>query len=115
MSRFEVALLMSAVFLATAPGSAADRPVARWKLAGDAKNAIPAGADGQNQGVTFEEGTFPHKSAKFDGRGSHIAIPHAESLHLGTGDFTISLWVNTAAESDDDLGDLISQFDAKSR
>ncbi|HUQ70428.1 MAG TPA: LamG domain-containing protein [Planctomycetaceae bacterium] len=115
MSRFEAALLMSAVAVATASGSAADGPVARWKLAADVKNAIPGGADGQNHGVTFEQGTFPQQSAKFDGRGNHITVPHAESLDLGTGDFTISLWVNTATESDDDLGDLISQFDPKSR
>src|SRR5688572_16117312 len=90
--------------------SAADNPITHWKLAGDARNAVADGPHGENQGVTFQDGTFPAKSAKFDGRGSHISIPAADALQLGTDDFTISLWVHTDEILDDDLGDLVSQF-----
>ncbi|MCE9525523.1 MAG: LamG domain-containing protein [Planctomycetales bacterium] len=95
--------------------SAADGPVAHWKLAGDARDQSGNKLHGQNRGATFQDGTFPAKSAKFDGRGNHLEIPAAEPLKLGTDPFTISLWVNTAAELDDDIGDLISQFDPKTR
>jgi len=63
----------------------------------------------------FEEGEFPKRWARFDGRGSHVAIPVAASLRLGEEDFTICLWVHTDTEVDDDPGDLISQFDSATR
>jgi hypothetical protein len=94
---------------------AADGPVARWKLAGDARNAVPAGPHGDPRDVAFQQGTSPKPSARFDGRGSRVTIPIADSLRLGTDDFTISLWVHTDADLDDDLGDLVSQFDVKTR
>src|SRR4051812_843774 len=108
--------LFFAAALATGiTASAQDGPVAHWQLAGDAKDRGGNDLHGQNRGTTFQDGTFPLKSAKFDGRGSHIEIPAREPLKLGADRFTISLWVNTAAELDDDLGDLISQFDPKTR
>ena len=107
--------LIAAAAVPASIGAAADGPTAVWKLAGDAKDQSGNGLHGQNRGVTFQEGAFPARSAKFDGRGSHIEIPVAESLRLGTDPFTISLWVHTGGELDDDLGDLISQFDAKTR
>jgi hypothetical protein len=94
---------------------AADGPAAHWKLAGDARDQSGNNLHGQNRGATFQDGKFPAKSAKFDGRSNHIEIPAAEPLKLGTDPFTISMWVNTAAELDDDLGDLISQFDPGTR
>ena len=41
----------------------------------------------------------------FDGDYDYIAVPHADSLNLGTGDFTISVWINfteslTSADAD---------------
>lgn len=101
--------------LAACHAFGADGPVARWKLAGDTKNIVAAGPHGENQGVVFQRGSDGVRSATFDGRGSFVSIPAAESTRLGRDDFTISLWVRTEAELDDDLGDLVSQFNSKTR
>ncbi|MGE5193148.1 MAG: LamG-like jellyroll fold domain-containing protein [Deltaproteobacteria bacterium] len=93
----------------------ADPPLARWKLASDARDSAGKELHGRNHGATFQEGKFPARSAKFDGRGQHIEIPVAEPLKLGRDSFTISLWADTAADLDDDLGDLVSQFDPRTR
>ncbi len=94
---------------------AADGPAVHWRLAGDAQDSAAPAASGKNRGVAFEAGTFPSQSAKFDGRGSRIEIPFVEKLRLGSDDFTIAMWVRTEGTSDDDLGDLLSQFDEKTR
>ena len=115
MTHFRFIVLLFAAQLMTVDSFSAEGPIARWKLAGDVKNSVATGPHGENRGVTFQSGEFPAQSAKFDGRGNSISIPAAESLKFGNSDFTISLWVNTAAESDDDLGDLVSQFDTVTR
>jgi len=89
---------------------AADGPVARWKLTADGQDSV-----GKSHGVAQDVEFTTGQSAKFNGRSSQVTIPATESLKLGTGDFTISLWVDTAEILDDDLGDLISQFDSESR
>ena len=96
-------------------GLAADGPVAQWKLAGDTNSSSGANLNGQNSGVTFHAGKFPERFATFDGRGNHVSIPVADAFRLGKSDFTVSLWVNTASSLDDDLGDLLSQFDSDTR
>lgn len=63
--------------------------VGHWKLAGDA--------------------------GFFDGKKKVIETPTSKDLHLGAGDFSISLWVNTDAELDDVLGDLVSKYDPVKR
>jgi hypothetical protein len=109
-------LMIAALLFAVASvASAADGPAALWKLDGDTHDSSSGQSRGENFGVVFQSGSFPAKSAKFDGRTSQISIPTSERLQLGAGDFTISAWVHTAAELDDDLGDLISQFDPKTR
>lgn len=97
------------------PLRAAEGLTGHWKLDGDARNAIAGGPAGEARGVTFGPGRAAARAAGFDGRGAHVAIPAAPALQLGTGDFTLALWVNTAATGDDDLGDLVSQFDARTR
>jgi hypothetical protein len=109
-------LMIAALVFAVASGaSAADEPAALWKLDGDTRDSSSGQSPSENQGVVFQAGSFPAKSARFDGRTSQISIPANERLQLGTGDFTVSTWVHTAAELDDDLGDLISQFDPQTR
>jgi hypothetical protein len=97
------------------PVAADDGLVARWQLAGDVRNTFAEGPHGKAQGIVFQQDSFPRKTARFDGRGSHVTIPVADALRLGTEDFTICLWVHTEAELDDDLGDLVSQFDTRTR
>ncbi|MBS0263071.1 MAG: LamG domain-containing protein [Planctomycetes bacterium] len=89
---------------------AAEGPVARWKLAGDLKDEVSGQTQAQNQGVQFTAGR-----AQFDGRGSHISLPVSPALKLGRTDFTLSVWVDKTDATDDDLGDILSQFDAAAR
>lgn len=113
---FRRCLMIAALgFAAASVASAADGPAALWNLDGDPRDSSSGQIPSENHGVVFQSGSFPAKFAKFDGRSSHISIPASERLQLGTGDFTVSAWVHTAAELDDDLGDLISQFDPQTR
>lgn len=44
---------------------------------------------------------------KFDGVNDYVEVPSSSSLNFGTGDFTISLWVNSTLTSD---GILIEKY-----
>src|SRR5262245_61744845 len=104
--------------LAVGVVSADDRgPVAHWKLACDAKDASANRLDATNRGVRFTANGPDGKSpaAVFDGVGSWLEVKPASTLRLGTGDFTIALWVHTPESLDDDLGDLVNLYDAKKR
>src|SRR5690606_40540783 len=57
----------------------------------------------------------PNGSAMFNGRDSWLEVPSHDLLKRGTGDFTIAAWVETDAELDDVLGDIISQYDPATR
>lgn len=115
MTRYWLFLFFVALSSTSSITSAEDRLLAHWKLAADARDSAGKDLHGENRGVVFQAGEFPKGSAKFDGRGSLIEIPAGKSPNLGAGPFTISLWVNTADKLDDDLGDLVSQFDSKTR
>jgi hypothetical protein len=95
--------------------TAADGPAVWWRLAGNAEDSAGQRLHGHNHGATFQDGKFPMQSARFDGRGQHIEVPSAGPLKLGRDFFTISLWLNIDSELDDDPGDVLSQFDPKTR
>jgi opacity protein-like surface antigen len=106
------------VALAACLVAADDRdPVAHWKLAGDAKDSSVNRHDAANRGVKFTakgpDGKSP--AAVFDGTGSRLEVKPSPALRFGTGDFTIALWVHTPESLDDDLGDLVTLYDAKKR
>ena len=93
-------------------------PEGHWKLQGDLldssgnnNTASNHGADLRAVAIKGEKGG----AAQFDGRGSYIEIPHSQSLALGSGDFSVSLWVHTTEKMDDNAGDLITKFDPKTR
>lgn len=92
-------------------------PVAHWALAGDAKDSSANRLETANRGVKFTakgpDGKSP--AAVFDGVGSRLEVKPVPALRLGTGDFTIALWVYTPESLDDDLGDLVTMYDAKKR
>jgi hypothetical protein len=92
-------------------------PVAHWRLAGDAKDASANRLDATNGGVKFtakgRDGKSP--AAVFDGVGGRLEVKPASALRLGAGDFTVALWVQTSEALDDDLGDLVTMYDAKKR
>ncbi len=113
-----VLLLVSLIF--AMPGSVeAEDPglVGRWTLAGDGKDAAGSGLDARNRGVEFVEGRprGAGNSARLDGVRASLEVPAAPALRLGAGDFSVALWMETAAEIDDDPGDLISLFDPDRR
>jgi hypothetical protein len=92
-------------------------PIAHWRLAGDTKDSSANQLDAANHGVKFTakgpDGMSP--AAFFDGFGSRLEVKPSPALRLGTGDFTVALWVHTAEPLDDDLGDLVTFYDAKKR
>ncbi|WP_010583772.1 LamG domain-containing protein [Schlesneria paludicola] len=93
----------------------AEEPAAVWKLSGDTKNAVSSSPDGTALGLSYSTGVFPKQYATLNGRGDHVRVPAHAALQLGTSDFTLSLWVHASDSADDDLGDLLSSFDPKTR
>ena len=93
---------------------AEDGLVAHWPLARDGKDTSGNGLHAKAHGVEFAA-NGRRASACFDGRQSWLQAPVDERLKFGTGDFSISLWVHTEKSLDDVPGDLISQYDFKSR
>jgi hypothetical protein len=79
-----------------------------WPLRGDTLDQSGHDNHGQAHGSGAAEGNF-------DGRGSFIEIPPSDSLDLGQGDFTLSAWVWTAPDTEDVLGDILTQFDPAKR
>lgn len=104
-----------------AAGSArAERPglIGHWKLSGDAKDYSLQANHGHDQDVDFKAIGPDGKAgsaAGFDGRGSHVEVTNSKSLQLAASEFSIALWVNTANELEDVLGDLLSKYDPVSR
>jgi len=44
--------------------------------------------------ISSNQSIFGGTSAYFDGSGDYLAIPNANDMSFGTGDFTVELWVN---------------------
>src|SRR5262245_39788266 len=96
----------------------ADEPqlIGWWKLGSNADDSSGNGLNAVNHDASFPSpGPDGQKAATFNGRGSHLSVAATPKLKLGTGDFTIALWVHTEEILDDDLGDLITLYDAKKR
>lgn len=87
--------------------------VGHWRLMDDARDASGNGRHLEATDVEFQE-TDGFASARFNGRTSLMRLTE-DSPQLGTGEFSVSLWVHTEAELDDTLGDLVSQYDARER
>jgi hypothetical protein len=82
--------------------------VGYWPLRVDARDHSGHGHHGLVHGAGPAEG-------QFDGRGSYIEVPPGDSLNLRRGDFTLAAWVWTAPDTEDVLGDILTQFDARRR
>jgi hypothetical protein len=91
--------------------------IGRWKLAGDAGDSSGNGLNATNHGVEFlakgPDGKTP--AATFNGMDSRLTVQTEPGLRLGTGDFSIALWVHTDEVLADDLGDLVTLYDGKKR
>lgn len=100
------------LFVATSASGEEKQLVGHWKLAGDVRDSSGSENHGTNHGADL---TASGKAAKFDGRDDFIEIKSSKSLRLGTGDFSVSLRVNTAEVLDDVLGTIVSRYDPKTR
>jgi hypothetical protein len=103
------------LLLLASPLTATTGPSSHWPLVRDTRNAVPGAPHGEPSGLSFTPGGPVAAHARFDGRATQITIPGAPVLAIGQGDFTLALRVHTAAELDDDLGDLVSHYDARTR
>ncbi|MEO8497673.1 MAG: LamG domain-containing protein [Planctomycetota bacterium] len=112
-------LILSLMCLSIVSASADESGlIGHWKLSGDAKDSSAPANHGNEHDVVLQATGRDDKTgaaAGFDGRRSHIEVANSKSLQLGAREFSIALWVNTAEELDDALGDLTSKFDPVSR
>lgn len=104
--------------ITTSAWSAEPALIGHWPLRGSHREETKAALQTTSRGVVFDAagpGGAPDTAARFNGRDAVVEVADAESLRLGTGEFSISLWLNTAAEWDDVPGDLVSQYDPARR
>lgn len=96
--------------------AAAAEPAARWPLGTDGQDVSGNARHLENHGVAFgapsPDGT---PAARFDGRAAWLGLPESTAPGFGAGEFSLSLWVHTEEVLDDNLGDLVSKYDASSR
>lgn len=57
----------------------------------------------------------PRTAVQFNGKNSFLEVPASKALKTGTGDFSVSVWVNGHQQAGNMLGDIISQYDPQSR
>jgi hypothetical protein len=110
-----VSLLLLVV---STPAAPQDELLGHWALDGDAQDSSSGGNHGINHGA--ELGAVgrpgrPDRSARFDGRDDFINVPSSPSLNVGTGEFSITAWVQTDEALDDVVGDVLSKFDPQRR
>ena len=111
-----VLLILSSIVSATA--LAEEGLIAHWPLVGDGRDISGNGLHATPYAVDFSA-AGPAKraptAAGFDGRASRLEVAADHRLQLGDDDFSISAWVYTEAALDDVPGDILSQYDARSR
>lgn len=89
--------------------------IARWPLGAAEEPAITYSSPLMVRDLTEIPGPFGGPARQFNGRSSMIELTSASSTQLGRDDFTIALWVNSAAQGHESPGDLISQYDPVTR
>ncbi len=85
--------------------------VGHWKLQGDCRDHSGNGNHGVNHGVGLGNG----QHGVFDGQRAFIEVPASNSLQLGTGNFSFSVWIHTEAQVDDAIGDVLDCYDPSIR
>lgn len=109
-----------ALFIILSSFARADEPglIGAWRLEQDAKDNSGNHLDAINHGVEFGIPAGENKNAlvaRFGGRNEWLEVANTKSIQLGTGDFSISLWIHTDPGQLDQLGSLVSQFDPETR
>jgi hypothetical protein len=92
--------------------------IAHWPLTNDGRDISGNGLHATPYGVKFSApGPSEHDStaAKFDGQSSRLEVAANNLLRFGHDDFTASAWVYTDAALGDVPGDILSQYDVRSR
>lgn len=84
-------------------------PVAHWPLHQGCLDVSGNGHHGANRGVSFEDGW-----AVFDGRRASVEVA-PDAIRIGTGDFTVTAWIQLNGKSTDVPGDILGKFDPTSR
>lgn len=112
-----LALILLSALLARLVAADDRAPIAHWKLGGDAKDASSNRLHAINHGAKFTAKRPDGKSlaTAFDGLSAHLEVKAAPALQLGTGDFSLTLWLCTPDSLDDDVGDLVTMYDSKNR
>ncbi len=117
-TRIAVAMVLgSIVALGAKAGDVPGPLLGHWRLAGDAADSSGSDLDTTNHGVVFtaEDPLGERVASSFDGRDAHLEVKPSANLRLGTGDFSVALWVDARAGSGGDPGDLITLFDEEKR
>jgi poly(3-hydroxybutyrate) depolymerase len=93
--------------------------LAHWPLKGDARDRSGNGAHAEVCGAVDFQSIGPDgavaTTAGFNGRDAWLEVPLERVPTLGSGDFSISVWVHADEATDDVPGDLISRYDPATR
>ncbi|MBT4612185.1 MAG: hypothetical protein HOC05_19220, partial [Gemmatimonadetes bacterium] len=93
-----------------------DSLIAHWPLCGDADDAV-GGHHGHATALSYTTGPTgdPVGAGEFNGTSSHIRVDDDAQLRLGTGDFTLALWIRCEDPMRHVFGDILCKFDPVSR
>lgn len=82
--------------------------IGHWKLVVDARDY----SGNENHGRYMTLAGHPGEPNALN---TFVEVPNSERLKLGTGDFTVSVWIRTGAALDDAMGDLVNKYDPARR
>jgi hypothetical protein len=82
-----------------------------WQLSGDCRDSSGHDNHGINHAVDI--GKDAREGAHFNGA-AYIEIPDNGTLHFGTGEFSVALWIRPD-QGVEDLGDLLAKYDPSHR
>lgn len=83
--------------------------LAHWPLAGNGSDRSPYRRDASSHRVQFPRQN--PRWAIFDGQGARLEVGEDRGIILGKSDFTLSLYIHTDKDLDDDIGDLFTMRD----
>ncbi|QDU79910.1 hypothetical protein Pla110_16300 [Polystyrenella longa] len=104
---------LSALFCLS-PLAAQEGLVGHFKLSTNAKDSSSQHLQGKAVELKFVKGK-EFSSTRFDGLKSELIFEESSLAKIGTKPFSVSMWVNLSEETDDVIGDLISQYDPATR
>lgn len=89
-----------------------------WPFREDCEDHSRLGLSVRNVGVKLSavDSSGPRSiAARFNGLDSRLLVEDHPALHLGTGDFSMALWVQPDEQDGDVVGDLLCKFDPEAR